>query len=341
MSLRNLARLGLVALFLTGLVAGGVRAQAEEPSQILNVTYDVGRELFAELNPVFQQAWKDQTGADITVDQSFGGTSKQARSILEGLQADTVTFNQVTDVQILHDKGGLIAADWQSKFPNRASPFFSLPSFLVRAGNPKNIKDWDDLIREDVKVIFPNPKTSGNARYTYLAATAYALQKFNGDQAQATDFVKKIFLNVPVFDAGGRASTTTFVEREIGDVLITFEAEVQGIRKEFGEDKYDAVTPPLSLLAEFPVAVVDKVVEKRGSRAVATAYLTFLYSPEAQEIVAKHAYRVNDAQILAAHAANFPAVKLLTVEEVFGGWDKVASEHFASGGLLDQAFVNQ
>lgn len=341
MSLRNLARAGLMALFLVGLVAGGVRAKAEEPSEILNVTFDVGRELFGDLNPVFQKEWQEKKGAAITINQSFGGTSKQARSILEGLQADTVTFNQVTDVQVLHDKGGLIPADWQAKFPNRSSPFYSLPSFLVRAGNPKGIKDWDDLVRADVKVIFPNPKTSGNARYTYLAATAYALQKFGGDQAQATEFVKKIFLNVPVFDAGGRASTTTFVEREIGDVLITFEAEVQGIRKEFGEDKYDAVTPSVSLLAEFPVAVVDSVVDKRGSREVATAYLNFLYSPAAQEIIASHAYRVNDEAILKAHAANFPAVKLVTAEEVFGGWEKIAKEHFASGGLLDQAFVNQ
>jgi sulfate transport system substrate-binding protein len=344
MSLRNLARLGLAALFLTGLVAGGVKANATDPqgpTEILNVTYDVGRELFAELNPVFQKEWQEKTGQPIAINQSFGGTSKQARSILEGLQADTVTFNQVTDVQILHDKGGLIAADWQSKFPNKSSPFHSLPAFLVRAGNPKNIRDWDDLIRQDVKVIFPNPKTSGNARYTYLAATAYALRKFGGDQAQATDFVQKIFLNVPVFDAGGRASTTTFVERGIGDVLITFEAEVQGIRREFGPDKYDAVTPSLSLLAEFPVAVVDQVADKRGSRAVATAYLDFLYSRAAQEIIAAHAYRVNDPAILAAHAADFPPVELVTVEDVFGGWDRVAAEHFAAGGLLDRAFVNQ
>jgi len=346
MSLRNLARLGLTALFLSGLVAGGVRAQAEEvaatsPSGILNVSYDVGRELFAELNPVFQRQWLEKTGAAITVDQSHGGTSKQARSILEGLQADVVTFNQVTDVQLLHDKGGLIAADWQAKFPNRSSPFYSLPAFLVRAGNPKTIRDWDDLIRDDVAVIFPNPKTSGNARYTYLAATAYALEKFAGDQALASEFVKKIFAQVPVFDAGGRASTTTFVEREIGDVLITFEAEVQGIRKEFGADRFEAVTPSVSLLAEFPVAVVDKVAEKRGSQTVATAYLDFLYTPEAQDIIASHAYRVTDAGVMQRHAANFPEVRLVTAEEIFGGWERIATEHFASGGLLDQAFVNQ
>jgi sulfate transport system substrate-binding protein len=341
MSLRNLARVGLVALFLTGLVAGGVKARADEVTEILNVSYDVGRELFAELNPVFQAKWKAEKGTEIAVDQSHGGTSKQARSILEGLQADVVTFNQVTDVEVLHDKGGLIPADWQAKFPNKSSPFYSLPSFLVRAGNPKNIQDWDDLIREDVQVIFPNPKTSGNARYTYLAATAYALAKFNGDQAQATEFVKQIFAHVPVFDAGGRASTTTFVEREIGDVLITFEAEVQGIRKEFGADRFEAVTPSLSLLAEFPVALVDKVVDARGSRDVANAYLAFLYTPEAQDIIARHAYRVTDEAVMTKHADNFPPVKLVTAEEIFGGWDRIAKEHFASGALLDQAFVNQ
>ncbi|MBI2255199.1 MAG: sulfate ABC transporter substrate-binding protein [Proteobacteria bacterium] len=341
MTLRNLARLGLGLLLLTGLLASGVKAHAEEPAEILNVSYDVGRELFADLNPVFQQEWQAKSGQTITVNQSHGGTSKQARSILEGLKADVVTFNQVTDVETLHKKGDLVVADWQSKFPNSASPFYSLPSFLVRAGNPKNIKDWDDLTRDDVRVIFPNPKTSGNARYTYLAATAYALDKFGGDQAKATEFVKKIFANVPVFDTGGRAATTTFVERGIGDVLITFEAEVQGARKEFGPDKFDAVTPSLSLLAEFPVAVVDKVADARGSREVSTAYLNFLYTPEAQEIIARHAYRATDEAVSKKHAAEFPAVKLVKVEDVFGGWDKVAKEHFASGGLLDQVFVNQ
>ena len=346
MTLRNLARAGLGFLLLTGLLAGGVHARADEvaaaaPGDILNVSYDVGRELFAEINPVFQAKWKAEKGADVTINQSHGGTSKQARSILEGLQADVVTFNQVTDVQLLHDKGQLIPADWQAKFPNKSSPFYSLPSFLVRAGNPKNIKDWDDLARDDGKVIFPNPKTSGNARYTYLAATAFALDKFGGDQAKATEFVKKIFANVPVFDAGGRAATTTFVERGIGDVLVTFEAEVQGARKEFGADKYDAVTPSLSLLAEFPVAVVESVAAKRGSQDVSTAYLNFLYTPEAQEIIARHAYRATDGTVAKAHAADFPAVKLVTAEDVFGGWEKIAKEHFASGGLLDQAFVNQ
>ena len=227
--------------------------------------------------------YKADTGKDLEVKQSHAGSSKQARAILEGLEADVVTFNQVTDVQILHDKGGLVAADWQTRLPNNASPYYSFPSFLVREGNPKGIKDWGDLVREDVKVIFPNPKTSGNARYTYLAAWAYAKEAFKGDETQIRDFIKKLFANVPVFDTGGRGATTTFVERETGDVLITFEAETRAIAKEFGEDKFDLVTPPASLLAEFPVAFVDKVADKRGSRAIAEAYLKFLYSPEGQE----------------------------------------------------------
>ncbi len=335
MRIRSLAAAAVALL----LAVPAVRA--EGPAEILNVSYDVGRELFAEINPVFQAHWKEKSGADVVVNQSHAGTSKQARSILEGLQADVVTFNQVPDVQVLHDKGGLVAADWQSKFPNKASPFYSLPAFLVRAGNPKNIKDWDDLIRDDVQAVFPNPKTSGNGRYTYLAATAYALDKFGGDQAQATEFVKKIFAHVPVFDTGGRASTTTFVERNIGDVLITFEAEVHGARRESGADKFEVVTPSLSLLAEFPVAVVDKVADARGSREISTEYLNYLYDPKIQDIIAKHFYRVQDANVAKAYEAQFPAVKLVTAEDVFGGWDKVAKEHFAEGGLLDQAFVNQ
>ena len=207
--------------------------------------------------------YKAATGKDITVDQSHAGTSKQARAIVEGLEADVVTFNQVTDIDFLV-KNGFVSDDWQKDFPNNASPFYSLPSFLVRAGNPKGIKDWGDLVRDDVKVIFPNPKTSGNARYTYLAATAYAREAFNNDEAKVKEFVTKLFDNVPVFDTGGRASTTTFVEREVGDVLVTFESETRGIAKEFGEDKFERVTPSVSLLAEFPVAIVDKVVDEEG-----------------------------------------------------------------------------
>jgi sulfate transport system substrate-binding protein len=314
-------------------------AKAEEPNSILNVSYDIARELYAEVNKAFIVKYKADTGKDLEVKQSHAGSSKQARAILEGLEADVVTFNQVTDVQILHDKGDLVAADWQTRLPNNASPYFSFPSFLVREGNPKGIKDWGDLVRDDVKVIFPNPKTSGNARYTYLAAWAYAKEAFKGDETQIRDFIKKLFANVPVFDTGGRGATTTFVERETGDVLITFEAETRAIAKEFGEDKFDLVTPPASLLAEFPVAVVDKVVDKRGSRAIAEAYLKFLYSPEGQEIVAQFGNRVHEPSVVEKHKADFPEIKLVTVEDVFGGWSKVSKEHFGSDGILDQLFV--
>lgn len=314
---------------------------AAEPDTLLNVSYDIARELYVALNKSFVERHKAETGRTITVNQSHAGSSRQARAILEGLQADVVTFNQVTDVQILHDRGNLIPADWQARLPNNSSPYYSLPAFLVRAGNPKNIRDWADLARPDVQIVFPNPKTSGNARYTYLAATAWAKEAFAGDEAKVTDYLRKVFANVPVFDAGGRAATTTFVERGIGDVLITFEAEVHGIRREFGEDKYEPVVPSLSLLAEFPVSVVDKVVDARGSRPLAEAYLDFLYTPEAQEILASFFNRVNDPEVKARHAALFPEVRLVTVEDVFGGWEAVTTEHFASGGKLDEVFARR
>ncbi|MBN9272825.1 MAG: sulfate ABC transporter substrate-binding protein, partial [Mesorhizobium sp.] len=295
-------------------------------------SYDVGRELFVEVNKAFLAKHPG-----VSIDQSHAGTSAQARAIAEGLGADVVTFNQVTDVDFLVKKG-LVSADWQKDFPDNASPFYSLPSFLVRAGNPKHIKDWNDLVRDDVQVIFPNPKTSGNARYTYLAATAYAKQAFNNDDAKVKEFITKLFNNVPIFDTGGRAATTTFVQREIGDVLITFESETRGIRKEYGDDKFEQVTPSVSLLAEFPVAIVDKVAEEHGTRELAKTYLDFLYTPEGQDILARNGNRVRDAAVADKYKADFPEVKLLTVEDVFGGWDKVQKEHFAAGGLLDQTY---
>jgi sulfate transport system substrate-binding protein len=222
--------------------------------------------------------------------------------------------------------------------PNNSSPHYSFPAFLVRAGNPKNIKDWNDLVRDDVKVVFPNPKTSGNGRYTYLAAYAYALDAFKGDQQKAQDFVRKLFANVPVFDTGGRAATTTFVEHGIGDVLVTFEAEVQGISRQFGKDKVDLVLPSVSLRADFPVSVVDKVVDARGTRKVAEAYLNYLYTPEAQEIIAANFNRPIDKDVAAKHAAEFPEIRLVTVEDVFGGWQKVSAEHLADGGILDKLY---
>ncbi len=311
------------------------QAFAEAPKTLLNASYDVAREVFAAENEAFIKAHPG-----VTVDQSHAGTSKQARAIVEGLEADVVTFNQVTDIDFLV-KQGFVSADWQKDFPNNASPFYSFPSFLVRAGNPKNIKDWDDLARDDVKIVFPNPKTSGNARYTYLAATAYAKEKFNGDEAKVEGFVKKIFENVPVFDTGGRAATTTFVEREIGDVIITFEAETRGIAKQYGTDKFESVVPSVSLLAEFPVAVVDKVVDKRGSRELAKSYLDFLYTEEGQKIAAEFGHRVNNEKVAAEFKDQFPAIRLVTVDDVFGGWDKVQKEHFASGAVLDKLYGNR
>ncbi len=312
-------------------------AMAETPDKILNASYDVSRELFVAVNKAFVAKYKADTGRDITVKQSHAGSSAQARAVIEGLDADVVTFNQVTDIDHLAEKGA-VSADWKQQFPNGASPFYSFPSFLVRAGNPKNIKNWDDLVRDDVKVVFPNPKTSGNARYTYLAAVAFAKQAYGNDDAKVAAFAKKLFSNVPVFDTGGRAATTTFVERDIGDVLVTFEAETRGIAKQFGADKVAVVTPAVSLLAEFPVAIVNKVVDKRGSREVAKTYLDFLYTAAGQRILAQNGNRVNDPAVSAEFKADFPEVKLLKVEDVFGSWDKVQKEYFADGGLLDQSF---
>ncbi|MCC8932883.1 thiosulfate ABC transporter substrate-binding protein CysP [Rhizobium sp. 'Codium 1'] len=311
------------------LAALSLPVSAGAADKLLNASYDIAREIFAAENEAFIKA-----NPGVTIDQSHGGTSKQARAIVEGLEADVVTFNQVTDIEFLV-KNGFVSEDWKNEFPNSASPFYSFPSFLVRAGNPKNIKDWDDLARDDVKVIFPNPKTSGNARYTYLAATAYAKEKFAGDEAKVTEFVDKIFDNVPVFDTGGRAATTTFVERETGDVIITFEAETKSIAKQYGEDKFQQVVPSVSLLAEFPVAIVDKVADAKGSQALAKTYLDFLYSPEGQKIAADFGHRVHDEAVAAEYKDQFPEIRLVTVEDVFGGWDKVSKEHFAEGGILD------
>jgi len=323
-------RLLILGTALAAILAGP--AFAEAPKTILNASYDVAREVFAAENEAFVKLHPG-----VTVDQSHAGTSKQARAITEGLEADVVTFNQVTDIDFLV-KAGFVSKDWQDDFQNKASPFYSFPSFLVRAGNPKNIKDWDDLVRDDVKVVFPNPKTSGNSRATYLAATAYAREKFAGDEAKVEAFVKKIFDNVPVFDTGGRAATTTFVEREIGDVIITFEAETRSIAKQYGESKFVSVIPSVSLLAEFPVAVVDKVVDKRGSRDLAKSYLDFLYTEQGQRIAAEFGHRVRNEKVAAEFKDKFPPVRLVTVEDTFGGWDKVQKEQFASGAILDKLY---
>jgi sulfate/thiosulfate-binding protein len=306
-----------------------------QPADILNASYDIARELFEAENAAYAA-----TGATVTVNQSHAGSSAQARSILEGLQADVVTFNQVTDIQKLVE-GGFVSEDWASEFPNNASPFYSFPSFLVRAGNPKGIEDWGDLVEDGVQIIFPNPKTSGNGRYTYLAARAWATEEYAGDEAQIEEFLTKLFANVPVFETGGRAATTAFTERQLGDVLITFEAEALAVASKLGTDNYQPVTPSVSFLSEFPVAIVDKVVDARGSRDVAKAYLDFLFTPEGQDVAAANFHRPSDQAVAANYAEQFPDIRLVTAEEAYGGWDAIAAEHFAEGGLLDKVFVNQ
>lgn len=334
----RLAKFPALALAI-GVLTGAPAAHAEVDT-ILNVSYDIARELYAAVDEQFSADYQAEHGAPLKVDQSHAGSSKQARAVLEGLQADVVTFNQVTDVQLLADNG-FVAENWQERLPNQASPYYSLPAFVVRAGNPKGIHGWADLARDGVQVVFPNPKTSGNGRYTYLAARAWAEREYAGDADRVTEYLRKLFGNVPVFDTGGRAATTTFAERGIGDVLVTFEAELAAIAKQYGPDKVEPVVPPVSLLAEFPVAVVDKVVDARGSRPQAEAFLNYLYTPKAREIIVGFGNRVDDAAIMEAHAAQFPAVELLTVDQAFGGWKKVAEEHFAEGGLLDDVFVAQ
>ncbi len=330
----------MIAAFMSAaLTLPSASAVAEEKVEILNVSYDIARELYATINPKFIEFWKSQTGQDLTVKQSHAGSSKQARAIMQGLKADLVTFNQVLDVQVLANRGGFVSADWQADLANNASPYYSLPAFLVRKDNPKNIKDWDDLVREDVQLVFPNPKTSGNARYTYLAAFAYALEKSGGDDQKAREFVGKLLKNVAVFDTGGRGATTSFVERQIGDVLITFEAEVENIRAKYGKDDYVRVVPSISLLAEFPVAVVEKVAKKRGTLEVSKAYLDYLYSEEGQEIVASFNNRVHHPAVSAKYADAFPDVRLIRVEDVFGGWKQAQETHFGDGGVLDQVFT--
>lgn len=322
--------------FATLLIAISFNASAADQT-ILNSSYDIARELFATYNPIFEKHWQEKTGQTVEIKQSHGGSSAQARSILQGLSADVVTFNQVTDVQVLHDKGKLIPADWQSKLPNASSPYYSTTAFLVRKGNPKNIQDWGDLAREGVSSVFPNPKTSGNARYTYLAALGYAQKSFGKEnEAKQDDFLKKMLANVAVFDTGGRGATTSFVERQIGDVLITFESEVNNIRKQYGEDNYEVVVPKTSILAEFPVAVVERNAKRNGTTEVATEYLSYLYSEEAQRMLAGFNYRVHDEKVKAEFADRFPEVELLTVEEIAGGWENAMKTQFGNGAKLDQ-----
>jgi sulfate/thiosulfate transport system substrate-binding protein len=313
----------------------GATGVAQADVSLLNVSYDVTRELYKDIDASFVASYKQKTGETISLRQSHGASSAQALSVLQGLQADVVTMNQPNDIDLLAQRGHLLPDNWRARMPNLSSPYSTTMVFLVHKGNPKKIKDWDDLARPGVQVVIANPKTSGNGRYTYLAAWGYKLQH-GGTDAQARDFVKAILNNAPVLDTGGRGATTTFTQRGIGDVLVTFENEVALMAGGTGAKDYEAVYPSMSLLAEPPVAVVDKVVDKRNTRKQAQAYLDYLWSPQAQEIIAKHHLRPRDPKVLAAHAAEFPAIKTFTVDQVFGGWTKAQQVHFADGGTFDQ-----
>jgi len=331
-----LSRRHALAFGATLLLGTPVAAQAQ--TTLLNVSYDPTRELYQEFNAAFAKHWKAKTGRDVTIKQSHGGAAKQARAVIDGLEADVVTLALAYDIDALHEVGKLIPADWQNRLPNNSSPYTSTIVFVVRKGNPKGIKDWNDLGKAGVGVITPNPKTSGGARWNYLAAWAYALAQPGGNEASARDFVAKIYKNVLVLDSGARGSTTTFVERGIGDVFISWENEAFLAQKELGKDKIEIVVPSLSILAEPPITVVDKVVDKRGTRELATEYLKFWYTPEAQEIAGKNFYRPRDPQALAKYGEQFVNVKLISIDDVFGGWQKAQKTHFADGGVFDQIY---
>jgi sulfate transport system substrate-binding protein len=335
MSASRFARSALLVLAVSA-AAFGVAAK---DVSILNVSYDPTRELYGEYNKAFAKYWQAKTGDTVSVKQSHGGSGKQGRSVIDGIEADVVTLALAYDIDSIAERAQLLPADWQKRLKHNSSPYTSTYIFLVRKGNPKGIKNWDDLVKPGVGVITANPKTSGGARWGYLAAYGFALKQPGGNDAKAQAFVGSLFKNVPVLDSGARGSTVTFAERGIGDVLLAWENEAHLAFKEFGADKFDIVYPPTSILAEPPVAVVDKVVDKRGTRAVATAYLEYLYSPEGQEIAARHFYRPIDPAIAAKYAANFPKISLFTIDDVFGGWAKAQKTHFADGGVFDQIYT--
>jgi sulfate transport system substrate-binding protein len=330
---------GSLALLALALSTGTGAAQSTaKPVTLLNVSYDPTRELYEDFNQHFAAYWKQKTGQAVTIRQSHGGSGKQARSVIDGLQADVVTLALAYDIDQIAEQGGLLPADWQSRLPDNSSPYTSTMVLLVRKGNPKGIKDWGDLAKPGVSVVTPNPKTSGGARWNYLAAWAWALRQPGGNDASAKAFVTKLYQNVPVLDAGARGATTTFVERGIGDVLIAWENEALLAIEELGPGKFEIVAPSLSILAEPPVAVVDKVASKRGTQAVARAYLEYLYTPAGQEIAARHFYRPRLASVAAKYASQFPEVSLVSVDEVFGGWKKANAAHFADGATFDQIY---
>jgi sulfate/thiosulfate-binding protein len=333
--------LGFVALVLAA-SAGGCHARPRAPSagavELLNVSYDPTRELYQDVNQAFARQWKQRTGQTVTVRQSHGGSGKQARSVIDGLEADVVTLGLAYDIDEIAAQSGRIAKDWQARLPGDSSPYTSTIVFVVRKGNPKGIKDWDDLVKPGVAVIAPNPKTSGGARWVYLAAWGYALRRPGGGEAQAREFVRRLYKNVPVLDSGARGSTTTFGQRGIGDVLVSWENEAYLLVNELGKDQFQIVDPSVSILAEPPVAVVDRNVDKHGTRAVAEAYLKFLYTDEGQELAVRHHYRPRSAAVAARHAGELPPIQMFTVDAVFGGWQKAQATHFADGGTFDQIY---
>ncbi|HKU12896.1 MAG TPA: sulfate ABC transporter substrate-binding protein [Steroidobacteraceae bacterium] len=330
----SIHRIVIAALALLAL--GAPLAHAD--TTLLNVSYDPTRELYVQYNAAFAKYWKGKTGETITIKQSHAGSGKQARTVIDGLPADVVTLALAGDIDAIATNGKLLPVNWQTRLPHNSAPYTSTIVFLVRKGNPKNIKDWGDLVRPGISVITPNPKTSGGARWNYLAGWAWAKQQPGGNDATAKDYVRKLFKNVPVLDTGARGSTTTFVQREIGDVLLAWENEAFLSIKELGPDKVQIVVPSLSILAEPPVAVVDKVVLRRGTREAATEYLKYLYTPEAQEIIAQNFYRPIDPQVAAKHASQFPKLKLVTIAD-FGGWAAAQKQHFADGGVFDQIYA--
>ena len=333
------SRCARIALALAFAVSGVAVGLAQSPVKLLNVSYDPTRELYQDINAAFARQWQAKTGQAVTINQSHGGSGKQARSVIDGLQADVVTLALAYDIDALYNNANLIPREWQKRLPNNSAPYTSTIVFVVRKGNPKGIKDWNDIVRPGVTAITPNPKTSGGARWNYLAAWAYALKQSKGDEAAAKSFVSKFYKNVPVLDSGARGSTTTFAQRGIGDVLIAWENEALLATEVLGKDKFELVVPSLSILAEPPVTVVDKVVDRHGTRKVAEAYLNFLYTPEAQELAAKRYFRPRDAAVLARHANQFPKVNLVTIDDpIFGGWAKAQKKHFDDGGVFDQIY---
>ncbi|MEK7948266.1 sulfate ABC transporter substrate-binding protein [Pigmentiphaga sp. YJ18] len=311
---------------------------AQQKQTLLNVSYDPTRELYKDLDKAFAAEYRKKAGVDLTIRQSHGGSGAQARSVIDGLDADVVTLALAYDIDALHERGNLLPADWQKRLPQNSSPYTSTIVFLVRKGNPKGIKDWGDLIKPGVSVITPNPKTSGGARWNYLAAWAYALKQPGGSEAKAREFIAELFKHVPVLDSGARGATTTFVERGQGDVLLAWENEALLSLKELGPDKFDIVAPSLSILCEPPVAVVDRNVDKKGTRQAAQAYLEYLYTKDAQEIIARNYYRPRNPEVAAKYASAFPKVNLITIDDVFGGWKKAQKTHFADGGTFDQLY---